>query len=196
MQTSRRFYDKLNSEELLKAIAEGNEDAYSSLFTMYYAQLFSYACRIMNDRNEAEECVQSTFCHIWDIHGKLEIRDSLKSYLFRSVYNNCITRPRQRKALAKYEESGQLDLYFARVVQNPQAEMRLIDSETRREILRTIASLPERCREIFVKCKIEGKTYAEVAENMDISVKTVENQMTIAYKKLREKLSWLLLIYL
>jgi len=196
MQVNRPFDDCKNSDDLLEALKVGREDAYSYLFATYYANLFSYACRIMNDQNEAEECVQATFCHIWDIRQRLEIRDSIKSYLFRSVYNACITLLRKKKVLAKYEESGLLDLYFARVIQNPQAEMRLIDSETRREILRTINTLPDRCKEIFVKCKIEGRTYSDVAESMEISVKTVENQMSIAYKKLREKLNWLLLMYL
>jgi RNA polymerase sigma-70 factor, ECF subfamily len=195
MQVKRPFDDSLDNEELLKALKEGREDAYSYLFLKYYSNLYSYACRIMNEESDAEECIQAVFCHLWDIKEKLEIRDSIKSYLYRAVYNNCISLLRKKKILAKYEETGLLDLYFTRVIQNPQAEMRLIDSETRRVILRTIASLPDRCREVFVKCKIDGLSYSEVAEDMDISVKTVENQMAIAFKKLREKLSWLLLIY-
>ncbi|MDD3990292.1 MAG: sigma-70 family RNA polymerase sigma factor [Bacteroidales bacterium] len=70
-----------------------------------------------------------------------------------------------------------------------------MSSETSKIIVSAIESLPERCREVFVGCKIRGKSYAEVARALEISEKTVENQMTIAMKKLREKLKWLLLFF-
>lgn len=190
------FDDRLQSGELLVFLKKGDEEAFTFLFTKYYEPLFCYASRIMNSAGEAEECVQSTFCHLWDIRKRLEIRDSIKSYLYRSVYNTCITALRKRQALAKYETSGELDLFFSRIVQNPHAEMQLIESETRREVLRTINELPQKCREVFVKCKMEGLSYAETAARLNISVNTVESQMSIAYKKLREKLNWLLLMYL
>lgn len=195
MQVSTPFDDSQNRDYLLQALKEGREDAFSFIFIKYYSNLFSYARRILNDDSEAQECVQATFCHIWDIRGSLVIRDSIKSYLYRSIYNRCITVIRQKKLLAKYEDVGLLDLYFSTIIQDSQAEMRLIDSETRQVILQTIDSLPKKCKEIFVKCKIEGQSYADVANSLNISVKTVESQMAIALKRLREKLNWLLMIY-
>lgn len=195
MQVSTPFDDSQNRDDLLQALREGREDAFSFIFIKYYSNLFSYARRILNDDSEAQECVQATFCHIWDIRDRLVIRDSIKSYLYRSIYNRCITVIRQKKLLAKYEDVGLLDLYFSTIIQDSQAEMRLIDSETRQVILQTIDSLPKKCKEIFVKCKIEGQSYADVANSLNISVKTVESQMAIALKRLREKLNWLLMIY-
>lgn len=177
-----------NNEELLIALKAGGEEAFSFIFIKYYGNLFSYASRILNDSSDAQECVQKTFYHMWDIRQKLEIRDSIKSYLYRSVYNNCINTIRQKKLLSKYEEKDQIDLYFSRIIQSPQAEMRMIDSETRRAILHNVQSLPEKCKEVFIRCKINGQSQAEVAGIMNISIKTVENQMTIALKKLKEKL--------
>jgi len=72
--------------------------------------------------------------------------------------------------------------------------MRLFDSETRKIIISAINELPEKCREVFIKCKMEGETYSKVAEDLNISVKTVENQMSIALKKLRTKLDWLMIL--
>jgi len=182
-----------NNEDLLNALKAGGEEAFSFIFVKHYGNLFSYAYRILNDNSDAQECVQKTFYHMWDIRHKLEIRDSIKSYLYRSVYNNCINIIRQKKLLVKYEEKGQIDLYFSRIIQSPQTEMRLIDSETRRAILQNVGSLPEKCKEIFIRCKINGQSYAEVAGIMDISIKTVENQMTIALKRLKEKLKYFIL---
>lgn len=196
MQINKPFDDCLNSEELLNAIKAGREDAFSFLFVKYYSNLFSYAYRILNDTEDAKECVQLTFCHFWDVRKGLEINDSLKSYLYRAVYNNCVSILRHKKFLAKYEVKGLLDFYFTSIVQDPQAEMRFIDSGTKQIILNSIESLPKKCREIFIKCKIKGQSYADVACDLDISVKTVESQMTIAFKKLREKLKFSLYLFI
>jgi RNA polymerase sigma-70 factor (ECF subfamily) len=193
MQVSK-LPDECNTREFLIALRAGKEDAFSRLFLKYYPPLFSYASRLLNDENEAEECVHDTFCHLWDVRENLEIRDSVKSYLYRTVYNRAVSILRKKKVISRYEEKDLLDLYFTSVIQNPQAEIRLINSETRKAIISAVESLPERCREVFVGCKIKGKSYAEVARLLDISEKTVENQITIALRKLREKLNWLLML--
>lgn len=186
--------DFSNCEILKEALRCGTREAYIFIFNTYHSSLYSYALRILNDENEAEECVQSTFFHIWDIRERLDIKESIRSYLYRSVYNNSITAIRKRRVVDKYEERGLTDLYFTRVVQSPEAEIKLIDSETRKEIINSINSLPQRCREIFIKCKIGGLTYNEVATLLNISVNTVENQMAIALKKLREQLKYLIFL--
>lgn len=177
-----------------EAIRKGIPEAFVQIFNSYYRQLYSYALRILNDENEAQECVQFTFYHLWDIREKLVIKESIRSYLYRSVYNNSISAIRKRRVIDNYEERGLTDLYFSRVIQTPEAEIKLTDSETRREIIDSINSLPERCREIFIKCKIGGQSYSEVATLLNISVNTVENQMAIALKKLRERLKYLLFL--
>lgn len=77
---SKPFDDCLYSDELLDALKAGREDAFSFLFVKYYSNLFSYAFRILNDIEDAKECVQLTFCHLWDIRKELVINDSLRSY--------------------------------------------------------------------------------------------------------------------
>ena len=93
-----------------------------------------------------------------------------------------------------YVDQGAIDLYFNRIIQNPHAELKLIDSEYRKYILSAINELPDRCREIFIRCKIDGMTYPEVAGLLEISVKTVETQMSTALKRLRKNLDWLLIL--
>lgn len=185
-----------DGKDFVASLVAGEEGAYSLLFKEFNAPLTSYAFRILNDMNDAREVVHTTFCKVWDNHKKLEINESLKAYLYRSVYNNSISLLRSRKQFAKFTDLGLGDLYFNRIVQNPHEEMRLFDSDTRRVIVDAINELPEKCRMIFIKCKIEGNTYSKVAESLDLSVKTVENQMTIALKKLRAKLDWLMILLL
>jgi RNA polymerase sigma-70 factor (ECF subfamily) len=188
--------DDFNSKEFAVSLRNGNESAFTLLHKQFYIPLCSYAFRILNDDTEAKEVVHSTFCKIWDNRQKIIIEDSLKAYLYKSVYNNCISLLRKKKQYEKYVELGLADLYFSRIVQNPHAELKLIDSENRRIILDAINDLPDRCREIFIKCKIDGLTYPVVAEELNISVKTVEAQMTAALKKLRKNLDWLLILIL
>lgn len=138
--------------------------------------------------------VHTTFCKIWDRRKNLEIKESLEAYLYKSVYNNCITLLRKKKQYAMYVDQGAIDLYFNRIIQNPHAELKLIDSEYRKYILSAINELPDRCREIFIRCKIDGMTYPEVAGLLEISVKTVETQMSTALKRLRKNLDWLLIL--
>jgi RNA polymerase sigma-70 factor (ECF subfamily) len=183
-----------NSKEFVNSLKSGSEAAFTLLFNQFNLSLCSYAYRILNNNNDAKEIVHNTFCNIWDNRKSIEINESLKSYLYKSVYNNCISLLRKRKQYAKYVELGLGDLYFNRIVQNPHAELRIIDSETRKIILSAIEDLPKRCRDIFVKCKIDGLSYPKVAEELNISVKTVEAQMSIALKRLRKNLDWLLIL--
>lgn len=182
------------SKEFLEALKKGNEQAFTLLFNQFNLSLCSYAYRIVNNDSDAKEVVHNTFCRIWDNRKSIEINESLKAYLYRSVYNNCITLLRQRKQYAKFADQGLADLYFERIIQNPHAELRIIDSQTKKIILAAIDDLPKRCREIFIKCKIDGLSYPETAEDLNISVKTVEAQMSIALKRLRKSLDWLLLM--
>ena len=186
----------INSKEFLDPLRSGSEESFTQLFNTFNTDLCSYAYRILGDHNEAKEIVHITFCKIWDNRRSIEINESLKAYLYKSVYNNCISQLRKKRQYSKYVELGLGDLYFNRIVQNPHAELKLIDSESRKIIIAAIDELPERCREIFIKCKINGLTYPKVADDLKISVKTVEAQMSIALKRLRKNLDWLLILIL
>jgi len=181
----------INSKDFLASLKSGSEESFTQLFNQFNLDLCSYAYRILNDNNDAKEIVHITFCKIWDNRKSIEINESLKSYLYKSVYNNSISLLRKKKQYAKY-----VDLYFNRIVQNPHAELKLIDSESRKIIISAINELPDRCKEIFIKCKINGQTYHNVADELKISVKTVESQMSIALKRLRKNLDWLLILIL
>lgn len=84
------------------------------------------------------------------------------------------------------------DLYFSTVIQTPDAEMMLERSEIEQAIMTVVDALPERCREVFILSKVEGLKNREIADRLGISLKTVEAQMTIAIKRLRKELGWLL----
>ena len=131
---------------------------------------------------EAEEIVQEVFAKIWDKIGSLEIQISAKSYLYSAVRNSCfnyLKHQKVRQAHAAHE---------LRTKSEGVESFHMETKELGNAIAAAVGKLPERCRMIFEKSKFEDKKYREIAEEMNISVKTVENQMGRALKILREEL--------
>ena len=101
---------------------------------------------------------------------------------------------KHRKVEHNYIDRELLNLYFTEIVQTPEAELELLGEDIRLALKEAVGKLPERCREVFIMSKIEELSNKEIAEKLDISVKTVEAQMTKALTRLRVELEWLLCI--
>lgn len=146
-------------------------------FRLMYLPLGMYAMRIVDDADYAEDLVVEAFMKAWQlIEGGAQI-DNFKAYMYRSVRNECISFIRNRKETVGLE-------YI------PEADEEAVDtSERDAKIWKAIDELPERCREVFLMSKRDGLTNEEIANELDISIKTVKNQMTKAYSRLREALS-------
>ena len=185
---AREIYDP---GSLIEDIREGKENAFAHVFKLYYGALLNYAGRILRDTELANDLVQETFCRFYENRQKLNVSISLKSYLYKSVYNACLDVIKHRKVEAEYLNRELLDFYFSKVIQTPEAELALQNEELREAVQEAIDKLPERCREIFVLSKVEGLSNKQIAEQLDISIKTVETQMTTAFAKLRKELGWL-----
>jgi len=152
-----------------------------STFRLYYEGLHRYAFTMLNDNDMARDIVQQVFLTLWEKKDTLSITGSVKAYLYRAVYNNCLnhrTRGIKHQPLAP-DTAGEL----------PVRPEFLSDVRELRSILeRAIASLPPKCREVFLKSREEEKSYTEIAGELDISVKTVEAQISKALKILRSAL--------
>lgn len=191
---SSRFPFPLESRQMLHALREKQEKAFVSLFEAYYPLLLNYAGRIIRDEAQANDIVQETFCRLYENSEKLSPDMALKPYLYKTVYHRCVDLLRHRKIAATPLETGMMDFYLSQIIQNPESELMLRDQELREAIGQAIEHLPERCREVFRLSKFEELSNKQIAQQLGISVKTVENQMTTAYLRLREELKWLLLI--
>ncbi len=154
------------------------------LFKTYYKPLCNYAYSFLNDRDEAEEVVQATFINVWDKRQSIEIKTSTKSYLYRMVRNaslNVIKHSKVKQAHVKYEIAGG-EPSHEEVTQS------VISSELEKRIVEAMKTLPEQCRLVFQLSRFEELKYGEIAEQLNISVKTVENHMGKALKIMREQL--------
>ncbi|HOZ84326.1 MAG TPA: RNA polymerase sigma-70 factor [Niabella sp.] len=175
---------------LKQAISESSDDhAFEELFRNLFPGLLSYTTSLIKDKPAAEEICIDVFLKLWQNRGQLSKVNNLSHYLYISAKNAAISYLRSKgyKELRRnisIEEAGE---HFEYELSNQ--ELKLINKETMRLINDAINSLPPKCRLIFRLIKEDGLKYAEAATLLDVSVKTVENQMSIAMKKLTEILA-------
>ena len=181
-----------NGKHLTAGLRRGKEEAFAYVFRMYYSPLLNYAGRILKDVEAANDVVQECFCRLYERRRELRKELQVRPYLYKSVYNACMDAIKHQKVESNYINQELLDFYFSKVVETPEAEQALLDEDLKGAIQDAINKLPERCREIFVLSKVDGLSNKEIAEQLNISMKTVEAQMTTAFVRLRKELGWLL----
>lgn len=186
--------DRLNFENpdfLVDALLRGEERAFAYLFETYYEGLFGYASRLLQHTESAHDIVSDTFVKLFENHKKLKIHTSLKPYLYKAVYNSCINEIKHRKRVDEYANTHLSDFYFNEILQTPEAELALWEEDMNTAIQSAIDKLPERCREVFSLSKQEQLSNKEIALKLNISVKTVEGQITKSLSRLKKELEWL-----
>lgn len=178
--------DIANIPELQIRVSKGDNIAFEEFVDAYYQGLYSYAYQFLRDKMDAEELVLDVFVIVWQKRQNLINIKNIKSYLYKSVKNKVIDFSRANKNVNNISLDSTFDTSKIKISYTPEAE--LISKEEIDKINEAIEFLPKRCREVIYLIKNEQLSYKEVAEVMSISVKTVENQMTIALNKLSEKL--------
>lgn len=177
---------KTSDQALFSALRRGEAAALDELFRRYYVGLCRTALRFVNDPAAAEDVVQELFVQLWAKRDNLpEDPPNVGPYLRRSTRNRSLNYLRDRKRIPIDDGDP------PEVSTPPRAAQDMEQAELQQRINRAIDRLPERCRLVFVMSKVEEMSHREIAEGLDISVKTVENQMTRAYRYLRE---WLAVI--
>ncbi|MBL0136244.1 MAG: RNA polymerase sigma-70 factor [Chitinophagaceae bacterium] len=159
--------------------------AFEQVFKTHFKDLHAYAITLVQDDAMAEEMVQQVFFKLWERAGKLTISGSIAAYLYRAVHNESLNYIKHQKVKAVHQ------LYVAHSMKDnheSSASKKLLTSELEKKIQEALNELPEQCRTVFQMSRFEELKYAEIAERLDISVKTVENHMGKALKMLRARL--------
>lgn len=164
----------------------GDEQAFELLFRKYYIRLCAFSNKFLNEPEDAKEIVQEVFVKIWEGRDEIDPEDSLKSYLFKIAQNLSINKLRRIKVESKYVEVFKI-VYLE--CHEYSSHDTLLAKELEENIANSISNLPTECRKVFELSRVEGLKYREIAEVLNISVKTVETQMTKALKYLRIELS-------
>ncbi len=172
-----------NNQNILDHIATGNEKAIDWLFRQHYATMCQAAYKILPDEHIIEDLVQDVFYEIWKKRKTLKIKNSVVAYLRKATRNKTLNYIRDQK----------IDLRNAPPKENLKSKTNstiqtLMADDLQVEIDQAIDSLPPRCRLVFVLNRFEELSYQEIADQLDISVKTVENQISKALKSLRNSL--------
>lgn len=175
--------DQTDDRDLYLKLRNGDEQAFQVLFKKYYSALCSFARQFLNDNEIAEETVQDMFVKIWEKRASLNIESSVKHYFFRSVRNHCLNQIQHEKIKKQYA---------VKVLESAHQEIDsgqyYIEVDLVQRIEKCIDSLPPKRQEIFRLSREQGLKYKEIAETLNISIKTVEAQMGLALKYLRDEL--------
>ncbi len=167
-------------KELLQQLKTGDQKAFRALFDQFYKYLVVTVFNITGDDHLARDLAQDVFLELWKKREVIDIQSSLKSYLRRAVINKALNAIKAKRL--NYQEPEKLP---ENPHTNQDAQKHLEADDLKKLIHETIDGLPEKCRMVFVLCRLEGMSHKEVSEKLGISTKTIENQMTKALKALR-----------
>lgn len=191
MTEKREDICRRKADELFDQIKSGDQKALELLFSIYFPRLNDFARNVVKDDVISQDIVQDVFVKVWEKKAEIE-SINLEAYLFRLVRNRCIDYIKHLKVVnkrmheiqitSKYEELYRIDF----IGDEPYV---LIEQELKLKIEKTIQTLPERCREVFVMSRMNGLKNKEIAERLNINIKNVERHLNRAMRSFRENLS-------
>ena len=170
--------------EALLELAEGNIFAYRHLFDHHFSDLCNFLLIYLHRKELSEEIALDIFTYIWEKRESIQIKATFKSFLFAAAKNKAITlyRKEHQKMFSQIESS---DLPLSN---ETDAQFLMENNELRDLIEKAILKLPEKSRQVYQMAWEENLSYNEIAEQLGLSPKTVENHIGIALRKLRETL--------
>ncbi len=174
--------------QIFAQIIAGDSDGLEQLFRDHYSALCRFAYQKVRDWEVAEDVVQDVFADLWRRRKQLQITTSLKSYLYTATKNRSLNHIQKEKRHSELQQTFVEQVAFTEPTE-PEEET----DELQGRIKTAIESLPPKCREVFELSRFEGMTYQEIADEMGIAKKTVENQMGKALGLLRTSLAAYLL---
>ena len=170
--------------EIISDFVMGNKNAFAKIYKYYFEPLCRYCLSLTRDKSMSEDIVQDVFMTLWNKRESIKNKDTLKSYLYRCVYNAFIDQHRKNAKKINALEEIRMEVIM-HVNHNP---------ETNRDkqlamLMRFIEELPEKRKEVFMLNKLQNYKYREIADQLDISERTVEGQIRKALINLRERFS-------
>lgn len=174
-----RDFDSFSDSELARAVSNSDGEAFQALYYRYYEKLYYFIWYRMRSTEAARDITQELFSRVWHHRASLDPAKSIKAYLYRIANNLVINQFQKQTIEKKYLNTLEPDRFVA----TPSENFDLKD-----KIGRAIDGLPEKPRTVFMLHRFEGFTYAEIAQSLEVSVKTVEKRMSHALKLLREAL--------
>lgn len=190
------------SAYLVKMFKLRNHEAFRTIYDLYYSKILNYCTGYVADKQTAQEMTQDTFVKLWEKSELLPDDTQFQPLLYRIARNNCLNFLKHLKVTEKYQkfqahQKAEVDLNFYALAD--ESAQLVISAELESKILKAIDALPPACKKVFVLSRMEDKKYSEIADEMGIATKTVENQiqkaLKIMRKELKDYLPFLILIH-
>ena len=169
---------------ILDLLSKGDQKSIDLLFDKYYTYLCNVVYRVINDADYAEDIVQELFTDIWRKRDSINVQTSLRAYLRRASVNRSLNHIRKKRM--KFDENEEAIIDIESNTINGQQEMERDELEQR--IHDCIDALPPKCKLVFSLSRFENMSYQEIADHLEISIKTVENQISKALRILRNSI--------
>jgi len=164
--------------KLISRFRNGDMEAFRKIYDSYCEPLYRFAYSYLKDSFEAEEIVQDVFLKVWEKREEVDEQKSFKSYLYRITVNKVFNELKHRVVKQKYEQHA---LNFDQITsETPESSIQF--QELNKKLEHLLAQLPEQQRNIFIMSRWKGLSNAEIAENLSLSIRTVENQIYRAAK--------------
>jgi len=160
-----------------------DEKAYRHLFIYFYPQLYRFASQILNNVEASEEIVLDVMMRIWEMESRLGEVNNLKVYLFTAIKNSSLTYLNSKKI-----NLVELDEIKVRKISAYNPDQKLLDLELKEHINDAVQSLPYKCKWVFRLIKEEGFSYKEASAVLNVSIKTIESHMAMAFKRISRHL--------
>ncbi len=170
----------MNNSQLILMLKSDDKKVFKKIFKQHYNPLLAYVITFTLNTHEAKDIVQNSFIILWNKRKCLSDDSSLKNYLFTVAHNLFITQYRKKATQLKLLDELKFNALNDRVIEDD-----TIAKERSKKLLDLIEELPPKCKEILLLNKQKGLKYAEISKTLNISIKTVESQMRIAFKKIR-----------
>jgi RNA polymerase sigma-70 factor (ECF subfamily) len=173
----------VDDREILERFQARDATAFDFAFRAYYAQLVSVGLGVLGERAAAEDVAQDVLLELWRRRENIVLETSLRAYLVRATRNRALNHIRHERVarVADPEAVGRTEA--------PAADRDLLEQELDVAVGQAVRELPARCREVFELSRVHALTYAEIAQVLGISIKTVEAQMGKALRALRDRLA-------
>lgn len=182
MLKTSRFMERSQEQAIINGLTCGDKNAMSQLVEVYNHRLYIYALSLQKDQMLAEDIVQNVFIKVWEKRSTLTSETKLNAYLYRSVYNEVIDNYRRTQVKSRIEQE------YLTVLENIDSGDN--DDDDFEDLLtlvnKAINNLPPKCKQIFELSKREGLTNREIATHLEVSIKTVEKQISNAYKSIKK----------
>jgi RNA polymerase sigma-70 factor (ECF subfamily) len=170
-----------SEEEIIANLRSGNQIAFKRIFDIYYRPLTLFAFKYVGNIEESKEIVQEFFIRLWARHDKIVFGHSFKGYLYQAVRNACLNQIESRKVVERRARD-----YHPPKISHDDPFEKMVAAEQEERLMSVVDQLPAKCKQIFLMSRMESLSNQDIADQLHLSVKTVEAQITIALKRLRE----------